>query len=100
MVPLMEEEMSFLAKLIVQKRAVLLFREAPATLPAHLLYMHTLHTHTHIHTAKHTSGFSVKIMEFGVQQVETNAHPDTSTLRERPHLSRTEFSLWHLQTDG
>lgn len=36
MVPLMEEEMSFLAKLIVQKRAEPLFREAPATFPVHL----------------------------------------------------------------
>lgn len=46
-VPLMEEEMSFLAKLIVQKRAVLLFREAPASLPLHL--------HAHItRTVKHT----------------------------------------------
>lgn len=36
---LMEEEMSFLARLIVQKRAALLFWEAPSSLPVHL---HTL----------------------------------------------------------
>lgn len=59
-VPLMEEEMSFLAKLIVQKRAEPLFREAPATLPVHLhactpfgkgsACRHTHNTHTHIYT--------------------------------------------------
>lgn len=63
MVPLMEEEMSFLAKLIVQKRAEPLFREAPATLPVHLhtctpfgrgsARRHTrTHTHIHMHTVR------------------------------------------------
>lgn len=48
-VPLMEEEMSFLARLIVQKRALPLFREAPASLPVHL---HT-HSNRHSHSETH-----------------------------------------------
>lgn len=97
-VPLMEEEMSFLAKLIVQKRAVLLFREAPAS-PCALTCTHYTHSQTHIHTVKHTSGLSVKIMEFEVQQIEINAPTDTCTGSEPSDLSRSEFSLSHLQTD-
>lgn len=74
-VPLMEEEMSFLARLIVHKRALLLFREAPASPCA--LALHPFHTISDTHS--HTSGLSVKIMEFEVQQIEINAHTQTQT---------------------
>lgn len=41
----------------------------------------------------------MKIMEFKVQQIEVNAHTDTSLGSEPSDLSRNESSLWHLQTE-
>lgn len=66
-VPLMEEEMSFLAELIVQKRAEPLFREA-LLLSQCTLHPHNLaacaHTHTHKSTCTRTNTFwKKKILE-------------------------------------
>lgn len=71
----------------------------PCLSPCALTCTYYTHSQIHIHTVKHTSGLSVKIMEFEVQQIEINAHTDTSTLSEPSDLSRSEFSLWHLQPD-
>lgn len=59
-VPLMEEEMSFLAELIVQKRAEPLFREALLLSQCTLHPHNCAHTHTHKNTCTRTNTFGKK----------------------------------------
>lgn len=70
MVPLMEEEMSFLAKLIVQKRAEPLFGEA--LLLSQCTYMQHAHTQTCVQAD--TRGLSDETLECEAQEGCTEAH--------------------------
>lgn len=102
-VPLMEEEMSFLAKLIVQKRAEPLFREAPATLPAHLHACTRFgrgsacrHTHTctpseeilecerKIHTHTHTQALCLTQSHTANPLISAGVHSACGTFRQQP----------------